>query len=75
MKDFVVVRKSIKPYVKSYIQDVVHSITTNGEQHVFLDDTLLSIFTILFLKKGAIPKHCTFAKFSQYTSIIIYGNI
>ena len=39
MKDFVVVRKSIKPYVKSYIQDVVHSITTNGEQHVFLDDS------------------------------------
>ena len=39
MKDFVVVRKSIKPYVKCYIQDVVHSITTNGEQHVFLDDS------------------------------------
>lgn len=39
MKEFIVVRKSIKPYVKSYIQDVVHSITTTGEQHVFLDDS------------------------------------
>lgn len=37
MKEFIVVRKSIKPYVKSFIQDVVHSITTSGEQHVFLD--------------------------------------
>jgi len=37
MQDFVVVRKSIKSYVKSYIQDAVCSITTQGEQKVFLD--------------------------------------
>lgn len=39
MKDFVVVRKSVKPYVKSYLQDAVHSITTEGEQAIFLDES------------------------------------
>lgn len=39
MKDFVVVRKSVKPYVKSYLQDAVHSITTEGEQEIFLDES------------------------------------
>lgn len=38
MKEFVVVRKSIKPYVKSFLQDAVHSITTEGEQDLFLDE-------------------------------------
>ena len=38
MKEFIVVRKSIKPYIKSYIQDAVHSITTEGEQDLFLDE-------------------------------------
>lgn len=38
MKEFVVVRKSIKPYVKGYLKDSVHSITTEGEQQIFLDE-------------------------------------
>ncbi|MGN1147961.1 MAG: phosphoribosyltransferase family protein [Lachnospiraceae bacterium] len=38
MAEFVVVRKSIKPYVKSYIKDSVHSITTEGEQQIYLDE-------------------------------------
>lgn len=39
MKEFVVVRKSVKSYVKSFIQDAVHSITTEGNQDIFLDET------------------------------------
>lgn len=39
MKKFVVVRKSVKSYVKSFIQDAVHSITTEGNQDIFLDET------------------------------------
>lgn len=38
MKEFVVVRKSVKPYVKAYLKDSVHSITTEGEQQIFLDE-------------------------------------
>lgn len=38
MKEFVVVRKSVKSYVKSFIQDAVHSITTEGNQNIFLDE-------------------------------------
>ena len=38
MKEFVVVRKSVKPYVKAYLKDSVHSITTEGEDQIFLDE-------------------------------------
>lgn len=37
MKEFVVVRKSVKSYVKSFFRDKVRSITTDGEQDLFLD--------------------------------------
>lgn len=39
MREFVVVRKSVKPYIKEYLKDSVHSITTDGEQQIFLDGT------------------------------------
>lgn len=37
MQKFVVVRKSRKSYMKDCIKDSVHSITTTGEQQLFLD--------------------------------------
>ena len=38
MPEFIVVRKSIKPYVRSFLHDSVRSITTEDEQELFLDE-------------------------------------
>lgn len=36
-KEFIVARKSIKSYMQGVVSVSVHSITTSGEQHLFLD--------------------------------------
>lgn len=38
LKEFIVARKSVKSYMKNPISQSVHSITTKGEQHVYLDE-------------------------------------
>ena len=38
MKEFIVARKSVKSYMKNPISASVHSITTQGEQHIYLDE-------------------------------------
>lgn len=37
LKEFIVVRKSVKSYMKDTVSVPVHSITTEGEQHLYLD--------------------------------------
>lgn len=37
-KEFVVARKSVKSYMKNPIEEVLHSITTQGEQRLYLDE-------------------------------------
>ena len=37
LKDFIVVRKSVKSYMKDYVSEEVRSITTKGVQHLYLD--------------------------------------
>lgn len=37
MKEFIVARKSTKTYMKNVVSASVHSITTKGEQHLYLD--------------------------------------
>ncbi len=37
LKEFIVARKSTKTYMKNVVSASVHSITTNGEQHLYLD--------------------------------------
>ncbi len=37
MKEFIVARKSVKSYMKNVVETSVHSITTKGEQHLYLD--------------------------------------
>lgn len=37
-KEFIVARKSVKSYMKNPIEEVLHSITTQGEQHLYLDE-------------------------------------
>lgn len=39
MKEFIVARKSVKSYMRNPISASVHSITTQGEQHIYLDET------------------------------------
>lgn len=39
MKEFMVARKSVKSYMRNPISASVHSITTQGEQHIYLDET------------------------------------
>ncbi|HIZ78532.1 MAG TPA: adenine phosphoribosyltransferase [Candidatus Lachnoclostridium stercorigallinarum] len=39
LKEFIVARKSVKSYMKNTISASVHSITTKGEQHIYLDET------------------------------------
>ncbi len=39
LKEFIVARKSVKSYMKNPISASVHSITTKGEQHIYLDET------------------------------------
>lgn len=39
MKEFIVARKSVKSYMKDVVETSVHSITTKGEQHLYLDGT------------------------------------
>ena len=36
-KEFIVARKSVKSYMQDPIEEVLHSITTNGEQRLYLD--------------------------------------
>lgn len=38
LKEFIVARKSVKSYMKNPISESVHSITTKGEQHIYLDE-------------------------------------
>lgn len=37
LKEFIVARKSTKSYMKNVVSASVHSITTQGEQHLYLD--------------------------------------
>ena len=37
LKEFIVARKSIKTYMKDVVKEEVHSITTKGEQNLYLD--------------------------------------
>ena len=37
LKEFIVARKSTKNYMKNVVSASVHSITTSGEQHLYLD--------------------------------------
>ena len=37
LKEFIVARKSEKSYMKNVVSASVHSITTSGEQHLYLD--------------------------------------
>lgn len=37
LKEFIVARKSVKSYMKDYVCEEVHSITTKGTQHLYLD--------------------------------------
>lgn len=37
-KEFIVARKSVKSYMKNPVEEVLHSITTKGEQHLYLDE-------------------------------------
>lgn len=37
LKEFIVARKSTKSYMKNVVSASVHSITTTGEQHLYLD--------------------------------------
>lgn len=37
LKEFIVARKSTKSYMKDVVSAAVHSITTQGEQHLYLD--------------------------------------
>lgn len=39
LKEFVVARKSAKSYMRDVVSVSVHSITTQGEQHLYLDGT------------------------------------
>lgn len=39
LKEFIVARKSTKTYMKNIVSASVHSITTAGEQHLYLDGT------------------------------------
>jgi adenine phosphoribosyltransferase len=37
LPEFIVARKSVKSYMKNYVCEEVHSITTKGAQHLYLD--------------------------------------
>lgn len=37
LKEFIVARKSVKSYMNDIVSEAVHSITTQGEQHLYLD--------------------------------------
>lgn len=39
LKEFIVARKSTKSYMRDVVSASVHSITTKGEQHLYLDGT------------------------------------